>query len=121
MSRVIIAGGRDFSDTRLLFRWLNKIDGIETVLSGGASGADTIGEQYAEVCDIPIERHLPNWDAFGKSAGPIRNADMAERADTLVAFWDGKSRGTKDMIQRALKLGLEVHVIRYESKEDDHE
>jgi hypothetical protein len=54
-----------------------------------------------------------DWDKHGKAAGPIRNQQMAQEADGLIAFWDGKSRGTKDMIQKALNYGLETHVYRY--------
>lgn len=54
-----------------------------------------------------------DWNAHGKAAGPIRNQQMAQEADVLIAFWDGKSRGTKDMIEKATRAGLDMHVYRY--------
>jgi hypothetical protein len=122
--KVIIAGGRDFED-RELFRiimfdhfWRGDAgcdgwEGIDEVVSGGARGADRLGEEWAAKENIPLRRFPAEWDRHGKAAGYIRNAEMAEYADKLVAFWDGESRGTKHMIDLALEKGLEVHVYRY--------
>ena len=61
-----------------------------------------------------IERHPADWDQYGRSAGMIRNREMAKAADSLIAFWDGKSKGTANMIQTSEKMGLAVKVVRYE-------
>ncbi len=84
-----------------------------TVCSGGANGADKLGERFARDFKLQLRIFEADWGGLGKSAGPVRNREMAEWADTLVAYWDGKSRGTKNMISEALKNGLEVHVFRY--------
>ena len=84
------------------------------VITGGAPGADQMGSDWAVVNWVPLHEHLADWGKYGKKAGVIRNQVMADNADVLVAFWDGKSPGTKDMITRALKNGLEVHVYRYQ-------
>lgn len=119
--KIIIAGGRDFDDYGLLHGTLHDLFishghwrcAVE-IVSGAARGADELGERFAEDWSAPVKRFPADWDKHGKAAGPIRNNQMAEYADILVAFWDGKSRGTSHMINSALKHGLEVHVYRYE-------
>lgn len=120
MFRVIIAGGRDFSDYDLLSRTMDKLlseinDDI-TIVCGMARGADSVGEKYAITKGYAIDYHQAEWDKFGKSAGYRRNVEMAERADALVAFWDGSSKGTKHMIDTAYKYGLKVRVVRYKQE-----
>lgn len=84
-----------------------------TVVCGKARGADTLGERYAEERGYAVHYFPADWDRYGKSAGHIRNEEMAKNADALVAFWDGKSRGTKDMIKLARQYGLRVRVKNY--------
>lgn len=117
--KVIIAGGRNFTDYDLLYRKCNNILlhqdwSLLEIVSGTANGADALGERYAKVNDVPIKRFPADWDNNGKAAGVIRNKQMAEYAEGLIAFWDGKSRGTKHMIDTATKLGLKVKIIKYE-------
>ncbi|OGT59969.1 MAG: hypothetical protein A3E01_07735 [Gammaproteobacteria bacterium RIFCSPHIGHO2_12_FULL_63_22] len=88
------------------------------IVSGMAPGADTLGVQFAGSLDLPLHKFPADWDGLGKGAGPARNQQMAEFADVLVAFWDGYSNGTRDMIERALKRGLELHVYPYEPAEE---
>lgn len=118
MFKVIIAGGRDFNNYQLLFTKCCRIlDNHKTtevqIVSGTAKGADTLGERFAKETNTPLKRFPANWDLYGKSAGVIRNSDMADYADALIAFWDGKSRGTKNMIAEARLRGLPVRVIYY--------
>lgn len=116
MFRVIIAGGRDFNDYALLEQKMDKLlknqDDI-VVVCGMARGADSLGEQYAKSRGYTVYYYPAKWDKYGKSAGYRRNEKMAENADALVAFWDGKSRGTKHMIDIAISHNLNVRVIRY--------
>ena len=119
MRRVIIAGGRDFDDNDFLMEVMADLyegvfDPKIEVVSGGATGADTLGAEWAAIWSLPVRTFPADWEAYGKAAGPVRNQQMAEYADVLVAFWDGKSRGTRSMIQIALNEGLEVHVYRYD-------
>lgn len=112
--RIIVAGGRDFGDYFAVQLALERVAGVgDEIVSGGAAGADKLGERYASEQDHPLKVFPANWETNGRAAGPMRNSVMAEYADTLVAFWDGQSRGTKDMIRKALNGGLEVHVYRY--------
>ena len=109
--RVIIAGGREIHDYSKLLEAIDECQfPIATVVSGGARGADALGERYAEEMNLKLNLFYPNWDLHGKSAGHIRNRKMAENADALIALWDGESRGTKNMIETAHKLGLLVYV-----------
>lgn len=122
--RVIIAGTRDFDNYTLLCEYADKMlanrkeAGYNIIIvSGCATGADTLGEQYAEARGYQVERYPAQWrDANGrydKGAGVKRNALMADNADALLAYWDGKSRGTKNMIQEATKRGLLVRIKEY--------
>lgn len=112
--KVIVAGTRSFDDYALLKSELDKalppLSPV-TIFTGGARGADTLAEFYAMENDIPVVRFIPNWRIYGISAGPIRNSEMARDADALIAFWDGKSAGTKDMINKARQHGLKIVII----------
>lgn len=113
--KTIIAGGREFRKPLYLEDCLQDIPWeITEVVSGGARGADCAGEQYGIDSQIPIKVFPADWDKQGKAAGYIRNTEMADYAEALVAFWDGKSKGTKNMIETAAKKGLYVKVFFYE-------
>ena len=127
--RIIIAGSRDFNDYELLKKSAIEIITKKTMLpdltrivSGGARGADTLGERFANEMGLEITRFIPDWDGLGKRAGYVRNVEMAKFAvednndGMLIAFWDGQSIGTKHMIDLANKYGLEVHVVNYKEK-----
>ena len=113
----IVAGSRTFDDYKLLSDELDKVNnlfGISEIVSGTARGADSLGEKFAKDHNLPCELHPADWDKHGKAAGPIRNAEMAEVSDALIAFWDGQSRGTKSMIDLAKRKGLQVAIVRYD-------
>ena len=116
MFRVIIAGGRDFDDYELLVksvdRWLARVRDDICIVCGKARGADTLGEQYAKERGYPVHYFPADWKKFGKSAGYIRNTEMAQNADALIAFWDGKSKGTAYVINRCHKTGKKVTVYK---------
>ena len=116
--RVIIAGCRDFNDYELLKEkcdhMLSKKKDTHKVIivSGHAAGADALGEVYALERGFDLETYPADWSR-GRMAGPLRNERMARVADALIAFWDGKSRGTKNMIDLANMKGIPVRIIRY--------
>jgi hypothetical protein len=83
---------------------------VTTEICGEAAGVDQLGKRWALDRGIPVESCPAKWEKFGRSAGPIRNAEMAARAHALIAIWDGKSPGTKDMIKAAKAKGLQVFV-----------
>ena len=129
--RIIIAGSREFNDYKLLekhclniFREL-KSDGYNTnkdiieIVSGGAKGADSLGEQFANTYGLKIKKFIPDWDGLGKRAGFVRNSDMAIYAKqdlelgVLIAYWNKSSKGTKHMIDLARKHGLRLFIIEF--------
>jgi len=113
--KVIIAGSRGFSDFQLLYskceEILKDLSEIE-IVSGTARGADKLGEHYASLKGHSVAKFTADWDKHGKAAGYVRNKEMAEYADMLIAFWDGESRGTKHMIDLATVKDIKVHVIK---------
>lgn len=109
--RVIVAGSRDIFDYELVKTAIEESQfTLSAVVSGGCKGVDALGERYADEMNIPLHLYLPDWSNEGKAAGPIRNRRMAENADALVAIWDGKSRGTKNMIETAEKHKLFTYI-----------
>ena len=124
-TRVIVAGSRDFDDYELLKRkcmGLTRLKDVE-IVSGGARGADSLGERFAREFGIPVKRFPADWNAYGKAAGPIRNAEMAEYASKadegyLVAFPIGRSAGTRDMIRKAREKGLTTYVVETKPSDD---
>jgi hypothetical protein len=119
MYKIVVAGGRDFNDYKLLTEELIKVlrgyrpSEVE-VVSGGARGADKLGERFAKEKNCHLKLFLPDWDSYGYSAGIRRNADMVNYADACLLFWDGKSTGTASTIKFAEKKGILLKVIRYE-------
>jgi len=125
--RIIIAGGRKFNDYEMLKRTMLKFirklhDHIDfhkvEIISGNANGADKLGERFANEYNYDLKIMPAQWDLHGKSAGYIRNNEMlvyAKEADhsVLVAFWDGKSKGTKNMIDTSRKSLDSVEVVFY--------
>lgn len=119
-TRVIVCGGVDFSDRDLCFTQLEKLlsqyENVE-IVSGHARGADSLGEEYAREHQLSLKEFPAEWKKYGRAAGPIRNREMLKYAmeakPVIIAFWDGESRGTKNMINQGEKAGAEVHIVRY--------
>lgn len=115
--KVIIAGNRSITDYNVVKKAIEDSgwkDEISLVISGGARGVDTLGEIWATEEGVAWERHLPEYTMYyGKSAPIARNRKMAERADALILVWDGKSRGSKNMLEDAQELGLQVYEVIY--------
>lgn len=112
--KVIIAGSRDFSDYELLKSKCDKILSQQVdieIVSGTANGADKLGETYANEKGYKLTKFPADWDNHGNSAGYKRNKEMAIYADTLIAFWNGRSKGTKHMIDLAYEHNLKVRVV----------
>ena len=101
--KLAVVGSRGFSDYDLLKSRLDEEKDITEIISGGAIGADRLAEQYAAEKNIPTTIFKPEWGKHGKAAGMIRNKDIICAADKVIAFWDGKSKGTENSINIAQK------------------
>lgn len=116
--KVVIAGSRAFYDYTKLKKVCDhllqnfKKEDLE-IVSGGARGADKLGETYAKERGISLSVFPADWDKYGKRAGFIRNEQMAKYGDILIAFWDGKSSGTKNMILLGRKYKMIVKICKY--------
>lgn len=117
--RVVVAGGREFTNYVLLANALDKLLSEKrktheiVIVSGKARGADSLGERYAKERGLRVISKPANWDLHGKSAGYKRNEEMANISHCTVAFWDGKSRGTKHMIDLTRRKGNQCRVVKY--------
>jgi len=116
-NKVAVVGSRTFGDYETLCKVLDEvgveIGGIDLIVSGGAKGADSLSERYAEEHDIPTLIFIPDWEKHGRVAGMIRNSDIIEAATHGVAFWDGHSRGTNDSIKKLTKAGKYRRIMRF--------
>lgn len=112
--KLAVVGSRTFKDYELLEEAIIEIEKkhISTIISGGAKGADSLAARFANEWNIPLIECLPEWKKYGKSAGLKRNFDIVSQCDYLIAFWDGKSKGTKHSIELAVELKKPHHVIR---------
>lgn len=117
--KLIIAGGRHLDEELIYTHLMTARNNNEPliyiateIVSGGCpTGADRAAECYADSCTLPVKLFKADWNRFGKYAGPHRNRLMAAYADALYCFWDGKSRGTKNMIEEMNNLGKPVKII----------
>ena len=113
MTIFAIIGSRPFDDIEYA---ANKLDEIisqyDSIVSGGAKGADSIGAAYADINGLPLTVYKPDWKKYGKGAGFIRNKLIIDECDVVIAFWDGSSKGTKHSINLARKSGKEVIILK---------
>lgn len=116
IKRVVVAGCRNYEnydEAKCYIEYYVKDIKKENTLifvSGGCRGADMLGERYAKENGYKTERFPADWEKYGKAAGPMRNREMAEAADYVICFWDGKSLGTKSMIEFAKELNKPIRI-----------
>lgn len=114
---IAIVGGRDFNDYELLKNTLNKYienkNFVVSIVSGGASGADTLADKYAKDLGVEIIVFRPDFKKFGRLAALQRNTEIIEKSDIVFAFWDGKSRVTHDSIKKAQNREKKLYIINY--------
>ncbi len=112
-----IVGGRDFKDYDLLKKTMDDYivnkSFLTAIVSGGATGADTLAEQYAAEIDIEMIVYRPEREKYRRNAPLMRNTQIIEASDVVFAFWDGKSRGTLDSINKAKKFEKPLFIVNY--------
>jgi len=121
--RLAIVGSRNFNNKSLMAHYLAMIMlsyqdselGVPDVeiISGGASGADAMGEKFAHIYQVPITVFRPKWNELGKSAGFIRNKQIVDACDMVLAFWDGNSKGTKHTIDLAKEAKKPTFIVYF--------
>lgn len=112
LTRFCVVGSREMNNYYIVYTYLKQyIPKDAIIITGGARGVDMLAEVYAELNGHPCEVYEAQWDRFGKEAGMIRNIEMIRNSDHVIAFWDGKSPGTKQMITESQKRGRNVVVV----------
>ena len=105
-SKIAIIGSRTFNDYEFFKEKLANYS-MEMIISGGAKGTDSMAHDYSQDFNIPITVIKPNWK-LGKHAGLLRNIEIIDLCDFVIAFWNGNSKGTKQAVDYAKKIGKEV-------------
>lgn len=109
-----VIGSRGFNDRKLMFEILDAFEPF-VLVSGGAIGADSLAEEYADRHNYPKIIHIPDWNKYGSSAGFRRNRLIVDDSDLVIAFWDYRSIGTRSTICLCDECGVPVEVIDYPS------
>jgi len=107
-----VAGCRDYKHYEPIANILRTyiIFGRDTIVTGDATGIDTITDQFGKRNNIPVGTFKANWHKYDLAAGPIRNEKMIKECDELIAFWDGKSKGTRNSIGWAVEMRKPIHI-----------
>jgi predicted Rossmann fold nucleotide-binding protein DprA/Smf involved in DNA uptake len=109
--KIAVVGSREYANLALVRQFVWECERDTVIVSGGALGVDSVAVGEAKRLGMPYEVHLPDWSRYGRWAGIKRNRDIVNSADEVVAFWDGKSRGTKSTIEMAREAGKPVRII----------
>lgn len=108
--RIAIVGSRSFASPDVVRRYVASLPAGAVVVSGGARGVDSIAEEAARARGLAVQVFPADWDGLGPKAGPIRNAKIVKHADRLVAFWNGRSRGTLSGVLLAQRASLPIEL-----------
>jgi hypothetical protein len=122
--RVLVCGSRGWKDSSTIHRVLGRLHHpgmkITEIIHGGAAGADTMAGNWARGNFVPVRVFIPDWEQFGRSAGFKRNIQMLDtNPDLVLAFWDGRSKGTKHTIDTAVRRGITTEVFNEPKRESD--
>lgn len=111
--RIAIVGSRGYSALDAVRQYVRSLPTGTEIVSGGARGVDSAAETEARKCGFPVRIFHARWDIYGRSAGMMRNEVMLNNCDSVTAFWDGKSPGTKHMIECARRANIPVMVYKH--------
>jgi predicted Rossmann fold nucleotide-binding protein DprA/Smf involved in DNA uptake len=109
--RLAVVGSRSWVDAAAITRAVSSFSEATEIVSGGADGADTIAATVARNLGLGLVEIRPDYLRHGKGAPLVRNREIVDLADVVLAFWDGKSRGTMHAVNYARKKGKVVHVF----------
>lgn len=113
--KVLICGSRFYTDYNRILQYVRSLENA-VIIAGGAKGADTLAVMAAKACSFTFREYPAQWEKYGKKAGPIRNQTMLdmEKPDIVAAFHEDidSSKGTKDMVTRAIKSGVPVMIFK---------
>lgn len=111
--KVGVVGSRIYTDRTFIFDVLDRLHSfskIQTIVSGGAAGPDSYGQQWGEENSVQTLIFIPQYKLYGKSAPFRRNTEIVQNSDIIIAFWDGASSGTKDTINKAKKANKKIKI-----------
>ncbi len=114
--KIVIGGCRNFEDYAVFCDFVSACLENEakqhaiTILSGHCAGVDQMAERYAKEHGLDLEIFPADWAKYGRAAGPMRNREMVKQADGVIAFWDGKSKGTASLLGYADKLNKQIYL-----------
>lgn len=112
--KISIIGSRTFDDYELLDKTMQPYkDKITCIVSGGAPGADELGEKWGKENKKSVLIFLPDWENYGKRAGYIRNKEIVKSSDGIIAFWDGKSKGTQHSFRLSKEYNTPLKIIKF--------
>lgn len=109
--RVAIVGSRGFHKLRDVADYVNGLPQEVIIVSGGAAGVDSTAERTAREREMKVLIFRPNWKEFGRAAGPMRNREIVQSSEAVVAFWDGKSLGTRNTIELAKRMKKPITIV----------
>jgi predicted Rossmann fold nucleotide-binding protein DprA/Smf involved in DNA uptake len=110
--RVAIVGSRRYSEPSRVSEYVNALPPRASIITGSASGVDAAATKAARAKGIPVQVMAASFDEMADaSRSAARNQRLVDACDVLVAFWDGRSKGTRGTVERALDAGKEVHVF----------
>lgn len=110
MPRIAIVGSRSFASPARVESYVRRLPADAVVVSGGAPGVDSVAENAARAAGRRVLVLRADWARHGRRAGPMRNARIVAHADRVVAFWNGRSRGTLGTVVLARRAGLPVEI-----------
>lgn len=109
--QILVCGSRDWESSETILQALQELPRGSVVISGGARGADKMGEDLAREMGLEVRVFPADWEAYGKQAGYLRNLQMLDQdPDQVWAFWDGHSRGTRHTIREARKRDIPTRI-----------
>ncbi len=114
--KIAVVGSRDYPNLEEVRQFVREQELTTVIVSGGARGVDSVAVEEARKLRMPYEIYPADWNRYGRSAGFRRNQTIVDAADEVIAFWDGKSRGTQHTISLAKAAGKPVRVVQGESR-----